>query len=139
MNPTFLADEHGRPYPQGTIAQVRPLYDHTGVIVYQYGQQVILQNSKRFKGKVATTPQVFNEGRPTVVIRVPTSHAEGAAIAQRAWAEVQAGGSWHWWDNCQDFTSRAVQGKNGSPTRDLFVVLGAALGVLSLALASSRE
>lgn len=134
----FFADEYGRPWPAGTILKVPSLANHTGAVAYPWtGVQLVLQNSKRYGRKVATSPEEFNDRRPYEVVSVPSTPAEGAFIVQRAWTEVQAGGSWSWLDNCQDFTSRAVTGKSGSPTRDFFVILAVLLG-LGVVLAKAQ-
>jgi hypothetical protein len=131
MQTYFFADEYGRPWPAGTILRVPSLTNHTGAVGYHpsTGLQVMLQNSKRYGRKVATRPEEFNEGRPYEVVSVPSTPEEGARIVQRAWSEVHTGGAWSWLDNCQDFTSRAVTGKSGSPTRDFLVIVAVLVGV----------
>ena len=136
----YFSDANGNPWPRGAVLRVPTLFDHEGVVGYHpwTGEQVMLQNSKRFRRKVATTPQQFNEGRPYVVVSVPSTPEEGVLIEQRAWADVQTGTAWGWFDNCQDFASRAVAGKNGSSTRNLFLGLTFLGGLLFLASAGQR-
>lgn len=121
----MFVDQFGNLLPEGTTLQVPSLVDHTGFVAYtQAGQQVMLHNSKKRRRAAMTTPEEFNDGNlPVVTVRFPQTPEEGALIVQRAWQDVQSGRRWTWFDNCQDFVSRALTGQNGSPTRNLLVGL----------------
>jgi len=85
-----------------------------------------------------TTPEEFNNNTFPVVFDEPLpSPAQGALAVQRAWAEVQRGVLWTWFDNCQDFVNRARKGQNGSPTRNLVFGM-CALGLLLAVAVNSK-
>ena len=119
---TFV-DEHGRLLPGGTALQ-DPCTLHEGIVAYaQTGQQVMLHRSKKLGRSAMTLPDAFTDGSCQIVRkRVPQSPAEGQDVVRRAWNDVQRGTPWTWFDNCQDFVNSAYTGRDGSPTRDFFVV-----------------
>jgi hypothetical protein len=119
---TFV-DEFNRPLPAGTALK-DPRTLHEGIVGYaQTGQQVMLHKSPRIGRAAITEPSVFADGkRPLVRTRVPQSPAETQAVLHRAFAQVQSGARWTFFDNCEDFVSRSYTGQSGSPTRN--VVLG---------------
>jgi len=131
----IFGDQSNRPLAQATVVRVPSPINHVGIIAYDdLGQQIVLHNSKKRGYAAATSPDEFNDGNLQVVIdRPPASSVEGAEIVQRAWSDVQRGVRWSWFNNCQDFVNRAVQGRNGSPTRDLVFGL-CALGVVAFAV-----
>jgi hypothetical protein len=104
---------------------------HPGVLAYDAcGQPLVLHNSKKTGGKAVTSVAEFNDGQQPRVTWVPSSWAEGYQVVQNAGNDVALGGQWSFADNCQDFVNRAVTGRTGSPTRDLFLGL-ALLGLLA--------
>jgi len=134
----FFMDESGRPLPEGTVLR-DPETHHTGLIAYdQIGRQIALHLSKRLGRAVASPPEEMNDGiRPMVVDRYPQTPEEGSRAVQHAWAEVQRGVRWTWFNNCQDFVSRAYKGQSGSPTRDLIFGGLCVVGLL-FAVANSK-
>jgi hypothetical protein len=131
QNQFVYRDQQGRLLAEGTVIEDRTSFAlHQGIIAYQSdGQQIVLQNSKRFGQAVATFSIEFNGGLQAWIVRVPKTPAEGAAVVQRAWSEVQRGVKWTGLDNCQDFVSRAYTGQNGSKTRNVLLI-GAAAALL---------
>jgi hypothetical protein len=132
----ILTDEYGRPLPKGTILDLQPHSPHTVVVGYNsWGQQVIGHNSKRHGRAVVAWPKEFNDGGriPFRIVRYPVSLQEGEKIWQSVVWDVERGVRWLPGDNCQDLATRAVTGRNGSPTRDAIVGLGIFGGLLWLA------
>ena len=127
----FFVDEHNRPLPGGTALK-DPCTLHEGIVAYVGAHQVMLHKPLSSGRPVMTAPAEFSDGKCKVVrTRTPRSTVEGAAIVQRAWAEVQSGGTpWTIFDNCEDFVSRSYAGQSGSATRNFFVGL-LAVGVFS--------
>ena len=137
---TFV-DEFNRPLLGGTALK-DPCTLHEGIVAYNRfsGEQVMLHKSRRIGRPALTEPSVFADGKCKLVrTRTPQSAAEGEAIVQRAWAEVQRGGTlWTAFDNCEDFVSRAYTGQGGSTTRTLLAGV-AVLGLCALAAAASKS
>lgn len=67
-------------------------------------------------------------------VLVPQSDQQADEWLNRAYIGVETVELWLPFDDCQDFISRAVTGRDGSPTRD--GILGALVFGASLALAS---
>jgi hypothetical protein len=128
---TFV-DEFNRPLAGGTALKDACTL-HEGIVAYNNGQQVVLHKSPRIGRPAMTEPSVFADGKCQLVrTRVPQSPAQATAVVQRAWAEVQCGGSpWTVFDNCEDFVSRAY-GSNGSATRTLVVGILALVGFFAV-------
>ncbi len=85
-----------------------------------------------------TTTKEFNNGHLQVVVsRNPRNSEHASLIVQRAWQDIQSGRRWTAFDNCQDFVSRAYEGKDGSMTRNAIFGALAVSGVL-LALSGDR-
>lgn len=126
-----LVDEHGQLPPAGTVIGSQPRSPHVGLIGYDSLRHQFTSHNSKARGRcVVTWPEEFCEwGRlPVSVIRYPISAQEGVQIWENSLVDVRRGLLWSGFDNCQDFVSRAVTGRNGSPTRDA-VVLG--VGVLA--------
>lgn len=124
-----FCDVNVSPLPQGTAIKFPSLVRHEVIVAYDlYGQQLLLEKSKKFGRPTVTNPEEYR-GVPFVISRNPSSPAHGARIVEQAYAEIQAGGTpWTPFDNCQDFVSRAYAGRNGSETRNLVF-----FGVLAVA------
>jgi hypothetical protein len=124
---------------QGTAIKFPSLVRHEAIIAYDfYGQQVLLEKSKKFGKPTVTNPEEYR-GIPFEISRNPSSPAHGISIVQRAYAEIQTGGTqWTPFDNCQDFVSRAYAGRNGSETRSLVLGALALAGLVGIAASSSR-
>lgn len=134
----MFVDQNGNPLPSGTVLRVPALYDHEGIVGYDAaGQQVMLHNSKR-RGRAALTgPDEFNEGHPIVVVRGPQNPQQANRVVQKAWEDVQRQRPWSWFDNCQDFVSRAYDDQSGSMTRN-FVVGGLIVAGLLFSVSGNR-
>jgi hypothetical protein len=128
----MFTDEYSIPLPKGTAIDLQPYSPHTGIVGYlPTGEQVVAHNSKQRGMAVVTWPEEFNDFHiPFRIIAYPLSDADGERIWQNALYDVERGVLWGAGDNCQDFTSRAYTGRNGSPTRDAIVAgLGIAAGI----------
>jgi hypothetical protein len=136
--PWTLGDENHNLLPQGTVVEFPTQFFHQAIIAYtHWGQQVLLEKTL-LHGKPTVTSTEDYRGVRYRVARYPNSSEHGVRIIRHALAEIETGKRWTIFDNCQDFVSRAYDGKNGSKTRD-FCVLGAAvLGLVGLAGASAR-
>jgi hypothetical protein len=136
---TFV-DEFNRPLPGGTVLK-DPCSLHEGIVAYALpaGQQVILHKSPRLGRPAMTEPTQFVDGNCRLVRKkVPQSPAQANVVVQRAFAEVQSGGTpWTLWDNCEDFVSRAYTGQGGSETRNFALCLLAAVSLLAFAFGRS--
>jgi len=112
--------------PDGTVLEVMVgMIPHEGILQrWWYGSLLVHHNSKRHGGAVTTSFSVFSEGRPVRVLHIPQTAEESHQITQSARNDVARGIPWTVGDNCQDLVSRAVEGKNGSRTRDAVVVGG---------------
>jgi len=116
-------DQSGKPLPGGTALRVPALDYHEGIVAYDSatGAQVMLHNSKK-RGCVAlTTPDEFCEGHPVMIVRGPRNSEQATLVVQQAWQDVQSGRRWTAFDNCQDFVSRAYDGRNGSVIRTFII------------------
>jgi hypothetical protein len=135
----YFTDQVGNPLPAGAKVRVPSLFNHTGIIAYtDVGQQVVLHNSKKRGHAAVTAPEELNNGNlPVVVDWLPQTPEEGARTVQRALEDVQRGVRWSWFDNCQDFVSRALKGQNGSPRRDYIFLTG--LCVLGLVFVANSK
>jgi hypothetical protein len=123
----ILTDDYGRPLPTGTVLDLQPYSPHTVIVGYnEWGQQVVGHNSKQQGRAVISWPEEFNDlGRiPFRVVRYPLSFHEGGRIWQSVLRDVERGVRWLPEDNCQDLVSRAVTGRDGSPTRDAILGFG---------------
>jgi hypothetical protein len=98
---------------------------------------VLLEKSKTQKRPTVTSPEEYR-GISFIISRFPTSPEHGLRIVQHAYAEIQAAAPWTAFDNCQDFVSRAYEGRNGSQTRNFVFGALAVLGLVGVAAASSR-
>jgi hypothetical protein len=112
--------------PDGTALEVLVgLIPHQGVLERTWnGEPLVHQNSKEHGKAVTTSFSEFSGGRPVSVLHIPRTAEESHQITQSARRDVVRGIPWTVGDNCQDFVSRAVTGKNGSKTRDAMVVGG---------------
>jgi len=125
--------------PQGMAIKFPPVVNHEAIIAYDfYNQQVLLEKSKKYGKPTVTNPEEYR-GIPFVISRNPSSPAHGIQIVERAYAEIQSGGTkWTPLDNCQDFVTRAYAGRNGSETRNFVLGALALAGLVGIAAASSR-
>jgi hypothetical protein len=138
MMPYLFGDANGFLLTQGTAIKFPSLVRHEAIIDYTWnGEQVLLEKSKKHKRPTVTKPEEYR-GVPFIINRVPASPEHGLRIVQHAYAEIQAGAPWTAFDNCQDFVSRAYNGRNGSETRNFVFGTLAVLGFVGLAAASSR-
>jgi len=134
----YFADVNGRLLAQGTAIKFPSVFHHEAVIDYAWnGEQVLLEKSKKRKKPTVTNPEEYRN-IPFIISRVPASPEHGLRIVQHAYAEIQAGAPWTALDNCQDFVSRAYEGRNGSETRNFILGTIAVLGLVGVAAASSR-
>jgi hypothetical protein len=126
--------------PQGTVIKFPAVVNHEAIVAYDcYGQQVLLEKSKKYGKPTVTNPEEYR-GIPFVISRNPSSPAHGVRIVKNAYAEIQAGGTqWTPFDNCQDFVSRAYAGRNGSETRNFVLGALALAGLVGIAAASSSR
>lgn len=121
---------------QATIGPVS--VRHPGILGYtSLGQPMVAHNSKRHGRPVVEPLAEFAEGQtpqltPQLAYR-PSSAEEGEAIIRSANADLQRGQAWTPWNNCEHFVSRAVTGKNHSPSWAAIVVVGVGLGLFALA------
>jgi hypothetical protein len=136
----YFCDLKMNPLPQGTAVKFPSVANHEAVIAYDfYGQQVLLENSKKYGKPAVTNPEEYR-GIPFEISRMPCSPAHGVQIVERAYAEIQSGGTkWTLLNNCQDFVSRAYAGRNGSDTRNLVLGALALAGLVGFAAASSSR
>jgi len=121
--------------PDGTALEVVvpafPLpVPHQGILRREWnGQPWIDQNSKEHGRTTTTTYSDFSKGRSVRVIYIPQTREESMRITQNARNETARGIPWSVADNCQDFVSRAITGRNGSKSRDA-AIGGALLGLV---------
>jgi hypothetical protein len=129
---TFTDALH-QPLQGGTVVK-DPCTLHEGIIAYNGGQQVVLHKSLSIGRPAMTDTYAFTNGKcKLIVTRVPQSHAHAQAIVQRAWTEVQSGGTpWTLFDNCEDFVSRAYTGSSGSLGRALAVGFLVVVGLFAV-------
>lgn len=131
---TFL-DQSGKPWPRATVILPEPFPQHWGMLDYlRTGEQIVLHKSKRLGQAVVTWPYEYMDRPERYRVFVPRSGQQADEWLNRAYAGVETGEPWLPFDDCQDFISRAVTGRDGSPTRD--GILGALFFGGSLALAS---
>ncbi|MGD0569309.1 MAG: hypothetical protein ABSA78_12975 [Candidatus Sulfotelmatobacter sp.] len=131
QEPFVYRDQQGQPLMGGTAIEDRTtLVHHQGIIAYRDDVQIVLESSLRHGGAVEIPAIEFNGGKIVSIVRTPRSPAAADVIVQRAWGDVQRGVKWSLLNNCQDFVSRAYEGKNGSKTRDIVVVGGLAAAAL---------
>jgi hypothetical protein len=120
--------------PDGTALEVVvpafPLpVPHQGILRRGWdGQAWIDQNSKEHGRTATTTYADFSKGRTVRIIYIPRTQEESLRITQNARNDIARSIAWSVADNCQDFVSRAITGRNGSKSRD------AAIGVALLGL-----
>jgi hypothetical protein len=126
--------------PQGEAIKFPSLVRHEAIIAYDlYGQQVLLENSKKYGKPTVTNPEEYR-GIPFEISRTPSSPAHGIQIVERAYAEIQSEGTkWTPLNNCQDFVSRAYAGRSGSETRNFVLGALALAGLVGIAAASSSR
>ncbi len=128
-----IVDKSGNLLPKGTAIDLMPYSPHAGIVGYLAGQQVVAHNSKQHGRAVVTPPEGFNDGHvPIRETSRPRTPADAGRIWQSAVNDVALGVPWLPGDNCQDLVSRAVTGRNGSPTRDAIVGLAAIIVIVVL-------
>ena len=116
--------------PDGTVLKTTAYWSglpftHYGIIQREWNGQIwIHHNSKRIGHAATTDLQGFSDGNLVFIDSVPRNPGEGWLRAERARADVERGILWTVGNNCEDMRSRAVSGRDGSPTRDAFVGLG---------------
>ena len=134
-----LVDANMNRLPQGTAIKFPSVANHEAIIAYDfYGQQVLLENSKKYGKPTVTNPEEYR-GIPFEISRSPSSPAHGPQIVERAYAEIQREETkWTLLNNCQEFVSRAYVGRNGSDTRNFVLGALALAGLVGIAAASSR-
>ena len=136
--PWILGDENGNLPPEGTVVEFPSQFDHQAIIAYtEWGEQVLLEKTLLRGGPTVTNPEEYR-GVTHVIARRPNSQQHGVLIVRRSIAEVEAGKPWTIFDNCQDFVSRAYDGKSGSKTRSACFGVAALLGLVGIAAASSQ-
>ena len=129
-----FTDRHGKPWPRGTIIMLEPFPQHCGFLDYtSIGEQILLHKSKREGRAVITGPEGFMDRPARYRVRVPASDQQADEWLRYAYAGIEAGSPWMLFDECQDFVSRAVSGRAGSPTRDGILGCLAFAGGLGLA------
>jgi hypothetical protein len=125
-----LVDANGYLLSQGTAIEFPTIFNHEAIIGYAWnGRQVLLEKSKKHRRPAITDPSEY-QGALYRISRSPQSPQHGYNIVQHAYAEVQAGGPWTLLDNCQDFVTRAYEGRNGSKSRNFAFGLALAVGLL---------
>jgi hypothetical protein len=136
----WLVDVDMNHLPQGVAVKFPSVANHEAIIAYDfYGQQVLLENSKKYGKPTVTNPEEYR-GIPFEISRRPSSTAHGVQIVERAYAEIQSEGTkWTLLNNCQDFVSRAYAGRNGSETRSFVLGALALAGLVGIAAASSSR
>jgi hypothetical protein len=128
----YTDPQFGFPLAGGTaIEDCTSLSSHQAIIAYRYGQQVVIENSFRYRHAVVIPSIQFNGGKMACVVRAPNDQWHGEQIVQRAYADVVAEVRWTPFNNCQDLVTRAYEGKNGSKTRNF--VLGGLAAVTVIA------
>jgi hypothetical protein len=132
QEPFVYRDQFGFPLAGGTAIEDRtsPI-QHQGIIAYRSGDQVVIENSFRYRQAVVIPSIQFNGGKIAWVVRTPNDQRHGEQIVQRAYADVVAEVKWTPFNNCQDLVTRAYEGKNGSKTRNLVVGALAAVAVIA--------
>jgi len=136
IQPWTLGDEHSNPLPEGTVVEFPSQLYHQAIVAYTvWGEQVLLENT-RLHGKATVTNPVAYRGVQHKIARRPSSAEHAARIVNHAVSEIQAGRRWTVFDNCQDFVSRAYDGRNGSKTRTIFLGVASVLGLVGMATAS---
>jgi hypothetical protein len=128
-----ITDQFGNLLPRGAAIDLIPHSPHAGIVGYlETGQQVVAHNSKQHGRAVVTLPEDFNDGRiPIRLTSRPATSADANRIWQSAVNDVLRGVRWMPGDNCQDLVSRALTGRNGSPTRNALVGLGVLIAILA--------
>jgi hypothetical protein len=138
MGGFYFCDANNCPLAQGTAIKFPSLVHHEVIIDYEWNdEQVLLEKSKQHKKPRVANPLEY-ANIPFVISRVPSSPAHGLKIVLRARTAIQAEAPWTAFDNCQDFVSRAYTGRNGSETRNFVFGALAVVGLVGLAVASSR-
>lgn len=130
--------------PDGTIIKTKVVWNflpftHYGTIQRQWDGQVFVHHNSKKRGYAATTNfDQFHDGNPVFVHRVSATLGEGWEIAARARADVERGIRWTIDNNCEDMVSRAITGRNGSPTRNAFLGVSLGLGVVGVLIAIAK-
>jgi hypothetical protein len=129
----IIKDQIGNLLPKGTAIDLMPHSPHAGIVGYlPTGCQVVIHNSKQHGRAVITLPEVFNDGRiPIRETSRPRTSAEADRTWQRALDDVLRAVRWQPSDNCQDLVSRALTGRNGSPTRNALLALAIVIAIVS--------
>jgi hypothetical protein len=115
--------------PDGTVLKTAAHwgglpFTHYGVVQRAWNGQVLVHHNSKKIGHAATTDlYAFGDGNAVSVHSIPQTPGDGSLRAERARADVARGLQWTVVDNCEDFVSRAVAGRSGSPTRNAFVGL----------------
>lgn len=136
--PWTLGDENRNLLAQGTVVEFPSQFNHQAMIAYNvFGEQVLLEKTL-LHGKPTITSTEAYRGVAYVIARYPRSPQHGVRIVRHAVAEIETGRPWTIFDNCQDFVSRAYDGKSGSKTRTFCLGALAVLGLVGMAAASSR-
>lgn len=124
----MYVDENQRPLTGGTALGFGPI--HQGIVAYlRDGRQVILNTSMKHGKPVVSAPEEFAGNKVRLVRPMPKTWEDSIRIQQNACNLLNEGAPWTIFNNCQDFVSRAYDGKPGSETRSL-AGAGLALGVL---------
>jgi hypothetical protein len=100
-------------------------FTHYGILQRAPNGQVLIHHNSKKIGHAATTDiQGFADDNLVFVDVIPLSLGTGWERAERARADVQRGIPWTIDNNCEDMKSRALTGRNGSPTRDALIGMG---------------
>jgi hypothetical protein len=116
--------------PDGTTVKTTAYWSglpftHYGILQRALNGRILIHHNSKKIGHAATTDiQGFADGNLVFVDVIPPSMGTGWERAERARADVQRGIPWTVDNNCEDMKSRALTGKNGSPTRDALVGMG---------------
>jgi hypothetical protein len=131
-----ITDEFGNLLPHGAAIDLMPHSPHAGIVGYlETGQQVVAHNSKQHGRAVVTLPEDFNDGGiPIRLVSRPRTSAEANRIWQSAVNDVSREVRWLPSDNCQDLVSRALTGRNGSPTRNALMGVAVVIAILGFLL-----
>jgi hypothetical protein len=122
--------------PDGTVLSTTAYwtglpFTHYGIVQRGWNGRVLIHHNSKKIGHAATTGvDGFSDGNPVFIDSIPETPGEGWAIAERARADVVRGIPWTVYNNCEDMRSRALTGRDGSPTREAFV----GVGLLGIAL-----
>jgi hypothetical protein len=135
--PWTLGDENRVLLSHGTVVEFPSQFFHQAIVAYNVmGEQVLLEKTLLHGKPTITNPEAYRNVAYTIARR-PRSPQHAVAIINHALGEIEAGARWTIFDNCQDFVSRAYDGKGGSKTRTICLGAAAILGFVGIAAASS--